>query len=160
MFRAMAGVAGAAIAGLIVAGSEAQAQTALRLGVLECDISAGIGLIFTEKQTMSCLYTPDGGGAPGRYTGKIEEVGLALGETAGGVLIWVVASLESGVPEGALAGRYVGVSANASVGAGLGANDLSGGFNRAFILQPYSVEAQTGVNIAAGIATVTLKAAE
>jgi Protein of unknown function (DUF992) len=41
---------------------------------------------------------------------------------------------------------------------GFGANDLSGGFNRAFVLQPYSVETQQGVNFAAGIAKVTIKA--
>ena len=100
----------------------ANAQTALRLGVLDCDISAGVGLIFTEKQTMSCLYKPDNGGVADRYNGKIEEVGIELGVTTGGVLTWVVLSAQKGVPQGALAGTYVGLSADASLGAGVGAN--------------------------------------
>jgi hypothetical protein len=152
----------ALLAAALLAGAyaPASAQTALRLGVLDCDISAGVGLIFTEKQTMNCVYKPDNGGASELYTGKIEEVGIELGVTTGGVLTWVVLSAQKGVPRGALAGTYVGLSADASIGAGLGANALNGGFERAFVLQPYSVEAQTGVNIAAGMAKVTLRAAD
>ena len=136
--------------------SFALSQDSVQLGVLECDISAGVGLIFTEKQRMSCVYTPNNGDSPDNYSGSIEEFGIALGETSGGVLTWAVASLEKGVPRGALAGTYVGLTANASAGVGVGANDLSGGFKRAYILQPYSVQTQTGVNVAAGIAKVTL----
>ena len=105
---------------------------------------------------MSCVYTPGDGGATDNYAGSIEEFGLALGETSGGVLTWAVVSAQKGVPKGALAGTYVGLTANASAGAGVGANDLSGGFKRAYILQPYSFQTQTGVNVAAGIAKVTL----
>jgi hypothetical protein len=138
----------------------AQTQTTIQLGVLECDISAGFGLIFTEKQSLSCVYTPSKGGATDRYSGSVEEFGLELGVTSGGVLTWVVLSAEKGVPRGALAGTYVGLSANASVGVGLGANDLSGGFKRAYILQPYSIQTQTGMNVAAGISKVTLREAQ
>ena len=63
------------------------------------------------------------------------------------------------VPHGALAGHYAGVGADASVGAGLGANVLVGGTGRAFSLQPLSIEGETGLNIAAGVTTVTLTAA-
>jgi hypothetical protein len=140
--------------------SAVQAQTTIQLGVLDCDISAGFGLIFTEKQTLNCVYTPDNGGVTNRYTGSVEEFGLELGATSGGVLTWVVLSAEKGVPQGALAGTYVGLSANASVGVGLGANALNGGFNRAYILQPYSVQTQTGMNVAAGISKVTLRSAQ
>ena len=64
----------------------AQTQTTIQLGVLECDISAGFGLIFTEKQSLSCVYTPSNGGAPDRYSGSVEEFGLELEATSGGVL--------------------------------------------------------------------------
>ncbi|WP_373505646.1 DUF992 domain-containing protein [Aestuariivirga sp.] len=141
---------------LLVGTPAAIAQESIQLGMLECDISAGIGLIFTEKQRMTCVYTPSNGGPTDSYAGTIEEFGLAIGETKGGVLTWAVVSAQKGVPKGALAGTYVGLTANASVGAGGGANDLSGGFNRAYILQPYSFQTQTGVNVAAGIAKVKL----
>lgn len=145
---------------LLFASAPAGAGGAVRYGVLACDISAGIGLIITERQTMNCLYTPDDGSAPENYAGSIEEVGLELGTTSGGHLTWVVVavSLQNGAPRGALAGTYVGVAANASLGAGFGANDLTGGFNRAYVLQPYSVQTQQGVNFAAGIAKVTIRA--
>lgn len=129
----------------------------LRTGLLDCDVSAGIGLIFTEKQTMSCVFKPLGGGPSDHYTGKIEEVGIALGETAGGVLVWSVISDQKGVPGGALAGKYKGISADASLGLGLGENILLGGSNQAFMLQPTSYEGQVGLNLAAGVTTVTLQ---
>jgi hypothetical protein len=62
----------------------------------------------------------------------------------------------AGLPHGALAGTYAGVGAEASAGAGLGANVLVGGTGRAFSLQPLSIEGQVGLNIAGGITTVTL----
>jgi hypothetical protein len=39
---------------------------------------------------------------------------------------------------------------------GASANVLVGGFNRAFSLQPLSVGAQTGLNLAIGVANMTL----
>jgi hypothetical protein len=59
---------------------------------------------------------------------------------------------------GALAGEYVGVDASVTVGAGLGANALVGGLKRSIALQPLSVEAQSGVALAAGIASLKLRA--
>lgn len=135
----------------------ANAAEKLRTGILDCDVSAGVGLIFSEKQTMTCVFKPLGGGAPDHYTGKIEEVGIALGETAGGVLVWSVVSDQKGVPAGALAGKYQGLSADASLGVGLGENVLLGGSNQAFMLQPTSYEGQVGLNLAAGVTTVTLQ---
>lgn len=153
-------VAATAMVAMLLMAPAVDAQEAVRFGVLTCDISAGIGLIFTEKQKLGCTYTPDNGGAIDIYSGSIEEVGIELGETSGGHLTWLVFSAQKGVPKGALAGTYVGLSANASLGAGLGANSLNGGFERSFMLQPYSVQTQTGVNVAAGIAKVTLRSAE
>lgn len=152
----------AALTALSFAPAPASAGSPVRYGVLACDISAGIGLIFTEKQTMKCRYTPDDGSAAEDYAGSIEEVGLELGRTSGGHLTWVVVAvaMQNGTTRGALAGTYVGLEANASLGSGFGANDLSGGFNKAYVLQPYSLQTQEGVNFAAGIAKVTIKAVD
>src|SRR3990170_1045250 len=92
------------------------ADNKIKSGILDCDVSAGVGLIFTEKQTMNCKFTPLGGGPVDHYTGSIDEVGLSIGATEGGVLVWSVISAQQGVPAGALAGKYTGLSANASVG--------------------------------------------
>src|SRR5271165_3432433 len=84
------------------------------------------------------------------------SAGVGLGEVSQGQLIWGVVAPATGVPRGALSGTYVGVGAEASAGAGLGANVLVGGTGRAFSLQPVSVEGQVGLNIAGGVTTVTL----
>ena len=132
------------------------ADTKIKSGLLKCDVSAGVGLIFREKQTMNCEFTPLKGGAVDHYTGSIDEVGLSLGATEGGILVWSVLAAKQGVPAGALAGTYKGISASASVGLGLGENIFMGGSDSAFMLQPSSYEGQVGLNLAAGVTTVTL----
>jgi Protein of unknown function (DUF992) len=146
----------AAAALTALASSPVPAQTNVQAGTLTCDVSAGIGLILTQKQTMTCSFVPVAGGPPDLYTGRIDEFGVAIGAVQQGTLIWGVLAPTSGVPRGALAGSYVGVGAQATAGVGLGANALIGGTGRAFSLQPLSVQGQTGVNIAGGVTTVTL----
>jgi hypothetical protein len=51
---------------------------------------------------------------------------------------------------------YVGASAEVTVGGGIGANILVGGSYRTVELQPLSVQEQTGINIAAGVAEIEL----
>lgn len=135
------------------------AGATVRAGTLECNISGGVGLVFVEKQEMRCTYRPASGKAPESYVGKIVEVGIALGATAGGVMVWGVLAAEHDIARGALAGTYAGVSANASIGIGGGANVLIGGTGRAFVLQPLSLEGQLGLNVAGGVTTVTLRPA-
>jgi len=53
-------------------------------------------------------------------------------------------------------GRYAGVAADASIGVGGGANILIGGSNDAISLQPLSIQGQTGINVALGVAEVEL----
>ena len=116
-------------------------------------------MILVQKQALHCLFTDHRGGPADAYLGTITEYGVALGEVAAGHLIWGVLSSINGVPRGALAGTYAGVGAEATAGAGLGANALVGGSQRAFSLQPLSIEGQVGVNIAAGITAIKLEAA-
>lgn len=132
----------------------AAAQT--KVGMLSCDTSAGIGLILVEKQSMICTFTPSGGGPATQYRGQIAEYGVALGAVEGGNLIWAVFALTNGAPLGALAGTYAGAGADVAAGLGLGANVLIGGTGRAFSLQPLSVEGEVGINLAAGVTTMTL----
>ena len=58
---------------------------------------------------------------------------------------------------GVLAGTYTGATAEATVVVGLGANALIGGSNRTVALQPLSVTGQTGLNLAAGVASLELR---
>ena len=60
------------------------------------------------------------------------------------------------VAPGSLAGTYAGATASATVGVGLGANVLVGGSGNSIALQPVSIQGTTGLNVAAGIAAMTL----
>jgi len=153
--RNVACLAGAtALAALIV--SPAAAQSSVKVGTLTCDVSAGIGMIISQKQMMTCAFAPANGGPPDKYIGRIDQFGLALGAVNQGTLVWGVIAPTTGVPSGALAGSYGGVGAQATAGAGVGANVLVGGAGRSFSLQPLSIQGQTGINFAAGVTTVTL----
>jgi len=152
--RVNAIVAAAAILGLS-ASAMAQAPERAKAGTLTCDISAGIGLIITSKKSVTCMFTPSQPGPREVYTGSITKFGLDLGATAGGEMVWAVYAPTSR-RFGALAGHYEGASAEATVGAGLGANVLVGGSNRTVALQPVSVQGQSGLNLAVGVAGLDL----
>jgi hypothetical protein len=64
----------------------------------------------------------------------------------------------SSLPPRSLVGSYGGLSAEATVGVGVGANALIGGSDKSIVLQPLSVQAQQGLNIAAGVASLQLRA--
>ena len=103
----------------------AQAER-IKAGTLTCDISGGIGLIITSHKEVSCIFTPSQPGPHEVYVGAINKFGLDLGATAGGEMVWAVYAPTTR-RFGALAGNYGGASAEATVGAGLGANVLVGG---------------------------------
>jgi Protein of unknown function (DUF992) len=92
-----------------------------------------------------------------RGGGALRKFGLDLGYTEHSGLTWAVFAPARQIGPGDLAGYYVGVSAGASVGLGLGANALIGGSNNSFALQPLSVEGQSGVNLAIGVADLELR---
>ena len=137
--------------------TEAQAQSRTRAGVLTCNVSGGIGLIVGSQKSTVCTFNPRRGRNE-RYVGFIRRFGLDVGVTRRGVLAWAVFSGGSVAP-GSLAGSYVGGAAEATVGAGLGANVLVGGSNRSIALQPVSVSGQTGLNFALGVGDLELRAA-
>jgi hypothetical protein len=60
------------------------------------------------------------------------------------------------VKKRSLAGTYVGGSSEATLGVGLGGNWLIGGSKRGFALQPWSIQAQTGLNLSVAFAGLTL----
>jgi Protein of unknown function (DUF992) len=133
----------------------AQAQR-IRTGVLNCDVSAGIGLIIGSQRSVNCLFTPDQPGPQEGYFGTISKLGLDIGATAGGVMVWgVYADTTRGY--GFLAGEYAGASGEVTIAAGLGANVLVGGSNRTVALQPVSIGGQIGFNLALGVANLSLR---
>jgi hypothetical protein len=153
-FAALAIVAAVALP----ASSMAQTRDRTKVGTLTCDISGGIGLIVASKKDVTCMFTPAAAGPREVYVGSISKFGLDIGATAGGEMVWSVFA-PSNKKFGALAGEYGGASAEATVGAGLGANVLVGGSDRTVSLQPVSVQGQAGLNLAIGVSGLTLRPA-
>ena len=110
---------------------------------------------------MQCMYNQAPNAVPQippqSYDGALNTVGLAIGVSAGSVLGWAVFAPTSGVPAGALAGEYVGVSADVGLGLGAGANVLLGGSNRTIALQPLSLQGSTALNVVAGVSSLQLR---
>lgn len=153
--RALAGASVLVLAAAAFSGPAAAQANRVQAGVLDCDVSAGIGLIIGSRKQVTCSFTPSAGGPREVYVGSIGKFGLDVGATAGGRMVWAVFA-PTNAPRAALAGTYVGASAEASAGPGLGANALVGGSNRTVALQPLSVQGQAGVNLAVGVAGLTL----
>jgi hypothetical protein len=116
-----------------------------------------VGLLVGSRQNLRCVFRSNATGRHYSYTGTISRIGLDVGITGGGRLFWGVFAPTSHVGYGVLRGTYVGASGNASFGLGLGANVLVGGSHRTISLQPLSVEGQIGVNLALGVARLTLR---
>ena len=149
----------AAVAASVLAAGTAAAQRpvdSVQAGTLTCDISGGVGFIIGSQKTLNCSFVPAVPGPPEFYAGVLSKLGIDIGATAGGVMVWAVYAPTSR-PAGALAGTYAGASAEATIGAGLGANVLVGGSNCTIQLQPLSVQGQTGLNIAAGVSGIELR---
>jgi hypothetical protein len=150
--------------GLVTAaclGVAAQAQadpSGVKVGVLTCNVSSGWGLIFGSSKDLDCTYT-GASNVSEDYTGSINKYGVDIGYQKGGVMVWAVFAPTAQLPHGALAGNYGGVTAGGSAGLGAGANALVGGSGNTISLQPLSIEASAGLNVAAGVASITLSSA-
>jgi Protein of unknown function (DUF992) len=135
-------------------GPPAQAQ-GVAAGALTCNVASGFGFIFGSSKSVNCTFAPPGG-PPQHYVGAINKFGVDIGYTAGGILVWTVVAPTTSPPPGSLSGAYGGATASATAGVGVGANVLVGGSNNTISLQPLSIEGNTGLNVAAGVASMTL----
>ncbi|MEI9901182.1 MAG: DUF992 domain-containing protein [Hyphomicrobium sp.] len=126
------------------------------VGVLTCKVAGGPSFVFGSTKDIDCKFEGINGLKDG-YHGSIDKYGIDLGFTGSSYLVWTVLAPSNDVPFGALAGTYGGVSAEATVGLGVGANALLGGSNRSIALQPVSAQVQEGLNIAVGVSQLTLR---
>jgi hypothetical protein len=139
----------------LLATAPAWAQAKVKAGTLTCTGGAGVGLIIGSKTSYSCTYNAVSGRKE-KYTASVQKIGLDIGVTSDSVIVWVVLG-STDLPQRGLVGNYVGASADVAVGLGVGANALVGGSNNSVILQPLSVEGQTGLNLAVGVAELSIR---
>ena len=155
MFRTAFVASAIAAAVLAMAAKPAGAQPSrIQVGTLECSLSSGVGLIVGSQRNVNCNFKPDNG-PPEMYTGTMTKIGLDIGVTSASVIVWTVFTGTNRY-SGMLTGTYTGAQAEATVGAGLGANVLVGGSNRSVALQPLSFQGQIGLDVAAGIGSLEL----
>jgi hypothetical protein len=140
--------------GVLALGTPAQAQ-AVKAGIMTCNVAGGFGFIFGSSRAVNCTFAP-GSAAPQHYVGAINKFGVDIGYVEGAVMAWAVLAPTNNPGPGLLAGTYVGATGSASVGVGVGANVLFGGFGNSISLQPLSIEGSKGFNVAGGIAEMTL----
>ncbi len=144
-----------ALAAAAIGGAAPADAGYIKTGLLTCKVAPGVGMVLGSSKGMTCAFKPDFRG-PERYGGRIDKIGIDIGVTGETTIVWAVLTAGRGYPAGALAGRYVGASAEASVIVGAGANVLAGGSNRSFALQPVSVQGQTGLDLAIAVSSLEL----
>jgi hypothetical protein len=153
MRKSIIALAALALAGLAAAPAEAR----MRAGMLTCTVAPGVGFIVGSQKEVDCRFKSVRGYRE-HYVGRITRVGLDIGFTSGGTIAWAVYAAAQRGP-GALAGAYGGASAEATVAGGVGANVLVGGFRRSVTLQPVSIGAQTGLDLALAVSGMELELA-
>lgn len=136
----------------------AHADASVKIGLLDCVVEGGAGFIIGSTKALTCTFDPANGHRTERYRGTVKKFGLDIGRTERAFIKWIVlAPTASSYTRGALAGNYAGLSAEATAGVGVGANALVGGSGRSFVLQPVSVQAQEGLNLAVGFTSFELR---
>ena len=145
-----------AIVSFVASIAAANAMPPVRAGILQCQGGQNIGFIVGSATSLQCVFQSEGR-RPEPYIATLHRIGLDLGITDQTRLSWAVNAPTGRVTRGNLAGNYGGVGANASVGIGGGGNFLVGGPQNAYALQPLSVQGQTGLNVAAGVANIELE---
>jgi len=148
--------AGVALA-LVIVCDPAQAQTRVQVGTLVCTAGPSIGAVIASRRRLTCRFNRVSGEPTENYSATVTRFGLDVGATAGGILSWRVLARTRQPGQGRIAGHYVGVSADVSLGLGAGAKVLIGGSRRSTMLQPVALIANVGLNLAAGVAGMTLR---
>ncbi|MDX3925747.1 MAG: DUF992 domain-containing protein [Shinella sp.] len=136
---------------------EPDVRNGVKIGYLDCTIGGGLGYVLGSAKEVDCVFrSVNGGELEDHYSGAIRKLGVDLGFTTRSRLIWAVFAPTAGYHRGSLGGIYQGATAEATVGAGVGANILVGGTSGSIHLQTVSVTGQLGLNVAATGTSMTL----
>lgn len=112
-------------------------------GMLTCNLATDTNLVLFSREGYDCTFTTAGGDTAD-YRGEIRRMGADLSYKRDQVLKWAVLAPSSRGGAGAIGGSYIGGSAEATAGLGLGARVLIGGSGSQFTLQPVGLAGQTG----------------
>jgi Protein of unknown function (DUF992) len=149
-------VAGLLLGALVAIPAHGADKMTVKTGYLTCHVASGWGFIIGSSRKIRCSYTSSKDHHTEHYRGTISKFGADIGYLQSAVILWAVAAPTTDLGPGALAGDYGGAQASVALGVGAGANVLIGGFKKSIALQPVSVEGQNGLNVAAGVAALSL----
>jgi hypothetical protein len=135
------------------------AEGGVKAGILTCHVASGFGFILGSSKDVKCTFAPAQGPAE-FYKGTINKFGADIGYSQAAVIVWAIFAPTADVKPGALAGTYAGATASATAGVGAGVHALVGGAADSVSLQPVSIEGNTGLNVAGGIAALKLESAK
>ena len=131
----------------------------VKIGHLDCRIGGGVGYVIGSSKELDCVFQSTTGSRESEaYIGTIRKMGVDLGFTTEGRLIWAVFAPTAGYHKGSLSGIYSGATVEATIGLGVGANILVGGTSGSVHLQMISATGQSGLNVAATGTSMTLAA--
>jgi len=147
---------GIAIVALVAPLASANALPPVRAGILQCQGGQNVGFVVGSVTSLECVFQSEGR-RPEPYIATVRRYGVDIGFTEQTRFTWAVNAPAGNIRRGDLAGSYGGVGANASIGIGGGGNFLVGGPANSYALQPISVQGQTGLNVAAGVAGLELQ---
>jgi hypothetical protein len=151
----LAALAATSLLATALATGPASAQAKVKAGTLTCTGGAGVGLILGSKKSYDCTYVSLSNRSE-RYTASITKIGLDVGVTNESTMIWTVLA-PTEVVKGGLRGNYAGATADVAIGIGGGAKVLLGGSGNTIALQPVSIQGQTGLNLAVGVAELSIR---
>ena len=166
MKRAKHGISALIVIGLVAAAPMTAAlaeDSGVDVGLLTCKNvpGSGLNLVIHSTVDIACEFKATDGKVE-HYQG---ETGIGLGIdlkwNRDEVIYFTVATAAADISPGshALAGRYVGGKASATLGVGAGAQALIGGSNDNIALKP-ALEESKGFGIAGGLSYLYLEAAK
>jgi hypothetical protein len=142
----------------------AEETAGLQVGVITCKIiqESRVNLLIRSTADVDCTW---------EYAGQVEkykgETGVALGldlsfKSDETIAFTVIAASQDVTPgKYALSGKYVGGTADAALGVGVGAKVLVGGGNKNVSLQPLALSGSTGsVGASGGIGFLYIEPAK
>ena len=129
----------------------------VKIGTLTCDVEAGWGYVLGSQKDLNCEFKSGTNGTVAKYTGDVTKLGVDIGYTNAGTMIWAVVAPSKDMKADALEGTYGGVTAGATAIVGGNLNVLVGGLDKSITLQPLSVEGNSGLSLTAAVGAMQLR---
>lgn len=128
----------------------------VKVGTLTCDVEAGWGYVLGSQKDLNCVFKSTTTNQISYYTGDVTKLGIDIGYTNAGVMVWTVIAPSTDMQPDALEGKYAGASVGATAVIGGNLNAMIGGLDKSITLQPFSIEGNTGVAVTAAIGAMEL----